>query len=151
MIPISDIIGDLTALSSDGAYKSCVYRIPLSSQWFISDRTFIAHLRFWTAPQDEHYFKLPTPSNLITLQYHGESRAQYLLGLDVAKYGVQYYIYRFQAANDSPTCTAHRISFPVRLYGIEAHSAHHGLLIDDHLGIIYICDEKGMIHALCYT
>ncbi len=154
LVPASDLIegsstSDLSTLSSEGAYKSCAYRMFLRLVYVCSDIGSPKKLTlpFWVSPETHHLFNFVPPSFSIMLRYQNESGAVCLFNFEDMDY---YSLYRFHADTVPPTCAEHHLFLPTVLHPRFWFPARIQVLVDEHLGIIYVCSRED-ISAVFYT
>ena len=151
LLPASDYaIGnppDLSTWNCDGGYTSSAYRTRFTESSITWGDFIVApdqlHLWFWTSSQVCYCFKFeivdfPVDANA-PVMHTSESGAVVLFGHEDS-----FTFCRFNGAVDSPTCTVHKLYTPVPV-NLSQH-----VLVDDHLGIVYICSED-TISAVYYA
>ena len=146
-ISASDIAKVPRDLTDDGAYTSCSYRIRANIHWFAWDDGGKMDLSFWPSLATCYKFRFSLPTLDIALKHWNESGRLLLCGY---KYlGAHYFpLYRLHDDPYQPTCTRHHLSIPLEF--VRDITEPYRVLIDDHLGIVYVSSET-TISALCYA
>jgi len=104
-------------------------------------------LSFWASPETYHLFNFVPPSFSTMLRYQNESGAVCLYKFEDMDY---YSLYRFHADTVPPICTEHHLFLPTVLHPRIWTATRLHVLVDEHLGIIYVCSRED-ISAVFYT
>ena len=152
LVPASDLIegsstSELSTLSSEGAYTSCAYRMYFDYIRSNVGSPGMLNLSFWASPENHHLFRFVPPSFSAVLRYRNESGAVYLFKFEDMDY---YSLYRFHADTVPPTCTEHHLFLPTVLFPRLRAAARLQVLVDEHLGIVYVCSKED-ISAVFYA
>lgn len=154
LLRVSSLIGDssadsLSTLTSEGAYKACHYRLPFFDHWIVCDTpsTHASSLHFGIPPRAEKLFTFMKPlAEPMCMLGQSESGLLSLFG-----FSKDIFLYRFRPSNDPPACTEHLLSLPGSVRIPDGCARSHlacCVLIDEHLGILYVCDREAI--SACY-